>query len=46
MRRLRYHLAGNLVALAIRIMPRGRIRSEFHAVVLAWGEALANDMPE
>lgn len=46
MRRLRYKLAGHLVALAIRVMPRGRIRSEFHSAVLAWGEALASDLPE
>lgn len=46
MRRLRYRLAGHLVSFAIRIMPRGRIRSEFHSVVLAWGEALVNDLPE
>ena len=44
MRHLRFWLAGHLVALAIRIMPNGRVRSEFHAAVLVWGEALENDL--
>lgn len=44
MRSLRFRFAGLLVALAINVMPRGRIRSDFHAAVIAWAQDLEREL--
>lgn len=48
MRRLRFKIAGHLFALALRVLPSGRIKTTLIEAVADWRDELENEleMPE